>query len=374
MTRLDAISHKVTGGARLSLEEGLWLYKQADLEDLGSLANRVREHRHGNLTYYNRNLHLNYTNICEAACGFCAFHENTATSPGAFALTVGECLSYIREHFEEGMTEIHIVGGLNPGLPLSFYLDLVRGIHLHYPQLHIKAFSAVEIHFMAKKAGLSHRTILKQLISAGLGSLPGGGAEIFSPRVRSRICPHKVDAAGWLSIHESAHALGLPTNSTMLFGAIESLEERVGHMLMLRSLQDRTRGFQAFVPLAYQPGRGLPEIKEPPTEEDVLRTIAVSRLLLDNISHIKAYWVTTGLALAAALQNWGADDIDGTLVEERVCHSAGAPSPCSTSPEELKRIIRSAGREPAERTSIYHLLGYPPQSEQVHGFARKQQI
>jgi aminodeoxyfutalosine synthase len=254
------------------------------------------------------------------------------------------------------MTEIHIVNGLNPDLPMDYYTGLLRVIRQHYPQLHLKAFTAVEIHYFAEKFGLSYRAVIEQLLDAGLGSLPGGGAEIFALRARKRICRDKVDADGWIDVHRTAHRLGLKSNATMLYGTIETSEERIDHLLRLRSLQDETGGLQAFIPLAYhRENNRLGKLPEP-TGADDLRVMAVSRLMLDNVPHMKAYWIMLGVKTAQIAQRFGANDMDGTVVEEKIYHMAGAQTPDQLTVEELCRLIRAIGCEPVERTTTYELV------------------
>ncbi len=276
--------------------------------------------------------------------------------PSAYTMNTEQALEWIEKRYQPGMTEVHVVNGLNPQLPFSYYTDLLRAIRVRFPMLHQKAFTAVEIHYFAQKFGMSPRQVLEQLIEAGLGSLPGGGAEIFSARVRKRICRDKVDADGWLDIHRTAHQLGLKSNCTMLYGTIETRAERIEHLLRLRDLQDETGGFQAFVPLAYHPeGNRLRKIGAP-TADDDLRMIAVSRLMLDNIPHIKAYWIMLGLKMAQVAQRFGANDMDGTVIEEKIYHMAGAETPHELTIDELGRMIRAMGREPVERTTVYETV------------------
>ncbi len=353
MTSLEHLTEKVDSGERLSREDGVALFAHPDLLAVGQLANRVRERLHGGVTYYNRNLHLNATNICEADCLFCSFARLEEGMPHAYTMTVAEALEWVEDRYRPGMTEIHIVNGLNPALPFSYYTDLLQAIRGRFPQLHIKAFTAVEIDYFARKYRFSYRDVLQRLIAAGLGSLPGGGAELFAPRVRGKICRDKVDADGWLEVHRTAHRLGLKSNCTMLYGTIERVDERVDHLVRLRELQDETGGFQAFIPLAYhRENNRLGKLPEP-TAADDLRVIAVSRLLLDNIPHIKAYWVMLGVDTAQIAQRFGADDMDGTVVEEKIYHMAGATTPRSLTVEELQRLIRAVGREPVERNTVY---------------------
>ena len=356
---LQAIADKVEAGARLDAADGLILLEHPDLLGIGQIANRLRERLHDDAVFYNRNLHLNSTNICEADCLFCSFARLRQGMPGAYAMSIRESLAWIQRRYSPGMTEVHIVNGLNPDLPFDYYTDLLRAIRERFPALHLKAFTAVEIHYFAEKFGMSYREVLQRLIDAGLGSLPGGGAEIFAERVRRKICRDKVDAAGWLEVHHTAHRLGLKSNCTMLYGTVERLDERIDHLLRLRQLQDETGGFQAFIPLAYhRENNRLGKLPEP-TAADDLRMIAVSRLMLDNIPHIKAYWVMLGIATAQIAQRFGADDMDGTVVEEKIYHMAGSASPHALEVEELRRLIRAVGRRPVERNTVYDVAAVP---------------
>jgi aminodeoxyfutalosine synthase len=350
------IQDKVLNSQRLNQEEGEFLFNYPDLLSLGQLANVVRERIHRDVTYYNRNLHLNATNVCEADCLFCSFARLEAGMPQAVTMTLDEALSWISKRYSPGMTEIHIVNGLDPNLPFSYYEELLSRISAEYPDLHIKAFTAVEIHYFAEKFGMDYKEILERLIQVGLGSLPGGGAEIFADRVRKKICRDKVDAVGWLSVHRTAHMMGLKSNCTMLYGTIERIDERVDHLIRLRTLQEETAGFQAFIPLAFHPENNrLGKLEAPTTAED-LRVMAVSRLILDNISNIKAYWVMLSVQTAQIAQLFGANDIDGTVVEEKIYHMAGARTPNQLSVLELKRIIEAVGRRPVERTTTYEVV------------------
>lgn len=349
----QAIEEKVKSGARLSATDGEFLFNYPDLLAVGQLANGVREKLHGDITYFNRNLHLNATNVCEADCLFCSFARLKSGMPQAYTMDVQTALQWITERYRPGMTEIHIVNGLNPDLSFSYYTDLLSAIREQFPALHIKAFTAVEIHYFAEKYGMSYEEVLRALIDAGLGSLPGGGAEVFAERVRKKICRDKVNARGWLEVHAVAHSLGLKSNCTMLYGTIERIDERVDHLLRLRETQDRSGGFQAFIPLAYHPEGNRMGRLPAPTAADDLRIMAVSRLLLDNIPHIKAYWVMLGVKTAQLAQRFGANDLDGTVTEEKIYHMAGARTPDSLTVEELQELIRAVGREPRERNTVY---------------------
>src|SRR4051794_9201612 len=351
--RLAAIREQVEAGVRLSFEDGLYLEEEADLFTLGELANVVRERKNGNFTYYNVNTHLNPTNVCVYRCTFCAFRADLK-SPKGYVMTDDEILERAAEADRKGATELHIVGGLHHQKPYDWYLNVVRIIHLAYPRLHLKAYTAVEWDWFARLTGRPTRDLLAEFKDAGLGSLPGGGAEIFHPDVRDRICEHKADAAEWLRIHEEAHRLGLRSNATMLYGHIEKAEHRIDHLIRLRDLQDRTGGFQTFIPLAFHPDNTrLDHIKKASGVTD-LRVMAVSRLMLDNFAHVKAYWVMLGIKTAQVALSYGADDLDGTVVHEKIYHDAGSDSPQETTVAELRRLIEEAGRVPVERDTLYN--------------------
>ncbi len=354
--QLIQIHDKVREGEALSAEDGLFLFQHPDLLAVGQLANLVRERLHGDITYFNRNLHLNSTNVCEADCLFCSFARLKEGMPQAYTMSVETAMNWIRERYQPGMTEIHIVNGLNPDLEFSYYVNLLEAIRENFPMLHIKAFTAVEIHYFAEKFGMTYTEVLTQLVDAGLGSLPGGGAEIFAPRARKKLCRDKVEADGWLEVHRAAHNLGLYTNCTMLYGTVETLEERVDHLLRLRTLQAETGGFQAFIPLAYHPENNRLGAIGAPTGADDLRTVAVSRLLLDNIPHIKAYWIMLGIKTAQLAQRFGANDLDGTVTEEKIYHMAGSQTPNALTVTDLKRLITDIGRRPVERTTTYSVI------------------
>jgi aminodeoxyfutalosine synthase len=353
---LSDIESKVEAGERLSFDDGVRLFKSNNLMSIGRMANLVRERLHGDVTYFNRNLHLNSTNICEADCIFCSFARLKSGMPSAYSMTVEQAFNWINERYRDGMTEIHIVNGLNPDLDFEYYLGLLRMIRERFPKLHIKAFTAVEIHYFAEKFSMSYRQVLEELIQAGLGSLPGGGAEMFAPRARKKLCRDKVDADGWLDVHRTAHQIGLHSNCTMLYGTIETIEERVDHLLRLRALQDETGGFQAFIPLAFHPENNRLGAIGAPSGFDDLKTLAVSRLLLDSIPHIKAYWVMLGVKTAQLAQHFGSNDLDGTVTEEKIYHMAGSHSPDMLTVDQLKELIRNCGRSPVERTTTYRII------------------
>ena len=350
--RLRPIADKVLAGERLDAGEGLRLFESNDLLAVGWLANHVREKRHGDICYYNVNRHINPTNVCGAHCKLCAFGRD-ANSPGAYTFTLDEIWARAAEGVVEGATEFHIVGGLHPDLPFSYYLDLIRGIKQRHPQVHLKAFTMVEVGFYSRISKLSIRDTLLAMKEAGVDSLPGGGAEIFAPRVRKIICDHKVSGQMWLKIARTAHQVGLRSNATMLYGHIETHEERVSHLLDLRELQDETHGFVTFIPLQFHPDNtGLSHVPKP-TAFDDLKTIAVSRLLLDNFDHIKAYWIMLTPRVAQVALRFGANDLDGTVVEEKIYHDAGASTPQGLTHADLERLIRAAGRVPVERDTLY---------------------
>jgi aminodeoxyfutalosine synthase len=350
--RLMEIRDKVEAGERLSFEDGLYLEEQADLLTLGELANRVRERKNGNFTYYNVNTHLNPTNVCVYRCTFCAFRADLK-SPRGYVMSDEQILERAAEAERRGATELHIVGGLHHQLPYEWYLNVVRIIHQAHPRLHLKAYTAVEWDWFSRLTGRPTRELLAEFRQAGLGSLPGGGAEIFHPEVRDLICEHKADAEAWLRIHREAHGLGLRSNATMLYGHIEKAHHRIDHLCRLRALQDETGGFQTFIPLAFHPDNTkLSHIKKASILRD-LRTMAVSRLMLDNFPHLKAYWVMLGIKTAQIALSFGADDLDGTVVHEKIYHDAGSDSPQELTVAELRRLIEEAGRVPVERDTLY---------------------
>jgi len=349
---LKPIADKVLAGERLSFDDGVALYRTPDLLAVGWLANVIREKRHGNITYYNVNRHINPTNVCVAHCKLCAFGRDPG-APGAYTFTLEEMYERANQGVREGATEFHIVGGLHPDLPFDFFLELIRGLKQRHRHVHLKAFTMVEVHYFARIAKLSVDETLRKMKEAGVDSCPGGGAEIFHPRVRRIICDHKVSGRMWLSMAKKAHRLGLPTNATMLYGHVETAEERVDHLLKLREVQDETHGFVAFIPLAFHPDNTPLAHIPKPTGYDDLRNIAISRLLLDNFDHIKAYWVMLTPAVAQIALRFGANDIDGTVVEEKIYHDAGAKTAEYTSRADLERLIRAAGRIPVERDTLY---------------------
>jgi aminodeoxyfutalosine synthase len=360
---LADIDDKLQAGERLTLEDGVRLFNAPDLLAVGWLANREREKRHGARTYFNYNLRLEPTNVCEASCLFCSFARLKPGMPEAYTMSLEEAWDKLRQRANQPLTELHIVNGLNPHLPFSYYTDLLRGFKRIRPGIHLKCFTAVEIAYFADLYKMTDEQVLSELIDAGLDSLPGGGAEIFAERVRKKICHDKADADRYLSIHRLAHQLGLKTNVTMLYGHIETMEERVDHMMRSRALQDETGGFQAFIPLAFHPDNNQMRKLPAPSGTDTLRVHAVSRLMLDNIPHIKAFWIATGLEVAQTSLWFGVDDLDGTVQEEKIYHMAGSSTPEGMTTAALTRLVRAAGREPLERDTFYNIVNVPATSE-----------
>jgi aminodeoxyfutalosine synthase len=358
---LQDIRRKVEAGERLSTADGEYLFSpEVDLHALGELADVVRHRKNGDAAYYNLNLHLNPTNVCIYRCALCAYSRDEDDSR-AYAMSPADILARAKEAADAGCTELHIVGGAHPQRPFDWYLGIIRDLHAAFPRLHLKAWTAVEIDHFAHLANRTPRAILEDLMAAGLGSMPGGGAEIFDPQVRTEICPRKADAKTWLDIHRTAHELGLRTNASMLYGHIESIGHRIEHLVALRELQDATGGFQAFVPLKFHPentplsqrAADIPVCRRPASALDDLRLVAVSRLMLDNFDHIKAYWISLGVGTAQVALAYGADDLDGTVRHEQIHHDAGATSPESLTIDQLRTLITEAGREPIERDSLY---------------------
>jgi aminodeoxyfutalosine synthase len=350
--RLGPIRAKVEAGERLSAEDGVALYRTGDILALGYLANLVRERLHGNAAYFNVNRHINPTDVCVASCRLCAFGKHVR-DPKAYTMSLEEVWRRAGEGWSEAVTEFHIVGGLHPELTLDWYCEMLRGLRQRFPKVHLKALTMVEVAYLARRTKISVRETLERLRDAGVDSLPGGGAEIFNERVRRIVCDHKIDGGEWLETARAAHQLGLRSNCTMLYGHIESDEDRVDHLERLRALQDETHGFVAFIPLAFHPGHTQLEHIPTTTGFADIKNIAVARLMLDNIPHIKAYWVMMTPRIAQIALRFGADDLDGTVVEERVYHDAGATTEQGLRRGELLRLIRKAGREPVERDTLY---------------------
>jgi aminodeoxyfutalosine synthase len=350
--RLLPVLDKVRDGQRLSFEDGVTLYRSQDILAIGYMANIVRERMNGNVTFFNVNRHINPTDVCVASCRLCAFGKK-ARDPKAYTMSLEQVWESAGKGYSEAATEFHIVGGLHPELTLEWYCKMLRGLKERFPQVHLKAFTMVEVSFLAQRAKISIRETLQRLRDAGMDSLPGGGAEIFIERVRRIICDHKIDGEEWLSTARLAHEAGLKSNCTMLYGHIETEEDRVDHLVRLRALQDETGGFVTFIPLAFHPDNTPLQHIPKTTGFADLKNIAVARLMLDNIPHIKAYWIMMTPRIAQIAQRFGADDLDGTVVEERIYHDAGATTSQSLRRGELLQLIKAAGREPVERDTLY---------------------
>ena len=353
--KLEPIAAKVFAGERLSFDDGIGLYRSKDVLAVGWLANYVREKLHGDVTYFNVNRHINPTNVCVAACKLCAFGRKKGDASG-YTMALDEAWQTAASGYSEAVTEFHIVGGLHPDLPFEYFLDLVSGLKERFPKVHIKAFTMVEIAFLARRAKLTIEQTLEKLREAGVDSMPGGGAEIFAPRVRSIICDHKIDGSEWLETARLAHKHGFRSNATMLYGHIENDADRVDHLVKLREVQDETGGLQTFIPLAFHPENTPLDHLPVTTGLTDIRQIAVSRLVLDNFAHIKAYWQMLTPKIAQIALRFGADDLDGTVVEEKIYHDAGATTPQGMTRKELCRLITEAGRVPVERDTLYHAV------------------
>lgn len=351
---LADIRDKVLTGKRLDFDDGVRLYQSTDLLTIGALANHVREKRHGDAGYFVWNTHINHTNVCAATCDFCAFAAQPGEARG-YTMALDEVFKTV-EGLSKSIREVHIVGGLHPDLPWSYFTDMMKGIKRIRPDIHVKAFTAVEIWFFHKLYRKSLEAILSELKAAGLDSMPGGGAEIFAKETRNKIIRGKANAEQWLEVMRQAHRLGIPSNATMLYGHIESVEDRVDHLLRLRALQDETGGFVTYIPLAFQPWEAPAMKGHETTGFDDLKAIAVGRLLLDNVPHIKSYWIMIGPRLAQVGLSFGADDLDGTVTEEKIAHDAGARTPEILTVHELVRLIRAAGRRPVERDTVFNVV------------------
>jgi aminodeoxyfutalosine synthase len=350
--RLRPILDKVRAGERLSYDNGVTLYRTSDILALGYMANLVRERLHGDVTYFNVNRHINPTDVCVASCRLCAFGKK-ARDPKAYTMSLEEVWHRAGEGWTEAVTEFHIVGGLHPELSIDWYCEMLRGLKQRFPQVHLKAFTMVEIGYFARRHKMTNREVLVKLRDAGMDSCPGGGAEIFCERVRRIICDHKITGEEWIETARTAHELGLRSNCTMLYGHIENEEDRADHLVKLRALQDETGGFVTYIPLAFHPDNTpLQHIPKTTGFLDI-KNIAVARLMLDNIAHIKAYWIMLTPRIAQIALRFGADDIDGTVVEEKIYHDAGATTAQSLRRGELLALIRKAGREPVERDTLY---------------------
>jgi len=353
---LRSVYDRVVAGERVGEDDALHLFGHSDLNALGVIANVLRERHNGNYATYIRNLYVNYSNVCILSCQFCAFGAKKR-DPHAFELAIGEMAEKVKTGLEQGITEVHMVGGLHPTLPASWYLELLTTLRALDPDLFIKAFTAIEIRHLAERIfKKSISETLGELKAAGLGAITGGGAEIFDSGVRDRICRGKENAREWLEVHETWHGMGMRSTATMLYGHVETLEQRVDHLRLLREAQDRTRGFTAFIPFAFVPETTDMAHIVPATAADELRTLAVSRIYLDNFEHITAYWISYGLPLAALALNYGVDDLHGTIMEEKIFHMAGAKTPVGQSQEAFVSAIREAGREPVARDTWYRKL------------------
>ncbi|MFI3263142.1 MAG: CofH family radical SAM protein [Rikenellaceae bacterium] len=355
MTKLTEISQKIKAHVRLSFEELLYLSKDVELLELAKLSSIIRERFNGKDVYYNHNFHIEPTNICTFNCRFCSF-KKIETSPDAWCMSEDELLKYAEERYKKETTEIHLVGGVNPRQTLNDYISVIQKLRAKLPNVGIKAFSAIEHIYMIEKAGLSYDEGIKLLVEAGMNSITGGGAEIFAERVRKKICSDKPDAKKWLSLHEAAHKQGVKTNATMLYGHIETLEERIDHILQIRDLQDRHNGFNSFIPLKYRSfGNSLGSIGECSLVED-LKTVAISRIALDNVPHIKAYYPMYGKQRTEMALNFGADDLDGTPIESTKIYSMAGVNDNSITVEEIEDIIKKSGYIPVERDTFYNKI------------------
>ena len=352
---LSDIGEKIEKGERLTRQDGLRLLECDDLVSLGRLADKVKKEKSGDYVFFNVNHHINLTNVCLSRCKFCAFSCDL-DDPKAYTLSRDDVLRSAEAASKRGITEFHIVSALHPTLPFDYYVDIIRALKREFPDIHIQAFTAVEIQHFSNITGLSVKEVLSILKDSGLGSLPGGGAEVFSKRIRDMLCPKKASTDEWLNVMRTAHSLGLKSHATILFGHIETKEETIEHLLKLRALQDETGGFQSFIPLAFHPKNTFLEHLRKPTAFESLRMIAVSRLVLDNFLHIKSFWIMLGLDVSQISLHFGADDLDGTIGEEKITHAAGAETDVGIAKERLIGLIKEAGRTPVERDTLYNIL------------------
>jgi aminodeoxyfutalosine synthase len=350
---IEAIAEKVLAGERLDREDGLLAATTDDLVGVGRLANLVRERLHGDTTYYNINRHLNPTNVCVASCRLCAFYVPWREKDDGWTYTVDQAVEIAARDVDESVSELHIVGGLHPKLLVDYYEDLFRALKRRFPWIHLKALTMVELDFIAKASRITLEDLIARLRDAGLDSCPGGGAEVFAKRVRDQICDHKTDGARWLDTARAVHAAGIPSNCTMLYGHVETAEERVDHLLALRELQDETGGFQCLIPLAFHPDNTALDNLPPTGGRLDLQTIAVSRLVLDNVLHLKAYWIMLGEKIAQVALHFGANDLDGTIFDERITRAAGGTAGTGMTRQKLERLITEAGRTPVLRDTLY---------------------
>lgn len=352
MVTIDNIKKKLETNTPLTLEDGLFLYNEMELCELGQLADDQNKKINGNKVYYNRNLHLNHTNICTQRCRFCSFSRR-GEEPDAYLMDKDMMLEKVLKHQDEKIDEVHIVGGLHPKANLEFFENFISEIKEKLPSISIKALTAVEIDYFAKMSNITVSEVLGRLKEAGLSSLPGGGAEIFAEKPRKKLCPDKISGSEWLDIHGEAHKLGIKTNATMLFGHIESIEDRLNHLIALREQQDETGGFLCFVPLVYHPKNNFLGLKYKTSAVDILKTIALSRLMLNNFKHIKAYWIMLSAPLAQIALSFGANDIDGTIIEEKITHAAGAESEIGLTEDKIRELVTGTGKKPVLRDTLY---------------------
>lgn len=348
------LKEKLENNTRLTYEDGVALYRM-DLLELAHYASKIREEKFGRKTYYNINRHINPTNICKDVCQFCAYSASRK-NPQPYTLTHEEILETVANSVKNGIKEVHIVSAHNPETGLQWYLDVFRKIKAKFPDIHVKALTAAEIHFLSEEYGKSYEEIINLMIENGVDSMPGGGAEIFDEKVRKKICGGKVSSGQWLQIHEIWHKKGKKSNATMLFGHVESRENRIDHMIRLRTLQDKTGGLNAFIPLVYQKENNFLKVKDFPTAQEILKTFAISRIMLDNIPNLKAYWVTSTVKLALVAQEFGANDLDGTIEKESINSAAGADSANGMKQSEFIELIQSSGFQPVERDTLYNEL------------------
>jgi aminodeoxyfutalosine synthase len=362
------IIEKVEQGKRLSFEEGVALYESDDVFTVGRLADKVRFRLNGAAAYYNVNRHINYTNVCVIDCQLCqGAYARKPGEDGGYTMSLEAVFDFAAQKSDDSVTEFHVVGGLNPELPFQYYLDLLSGLRERFPSVHLKAFTMVELDFFTKITRKPLEWVIEQLLTAGLGSCPGGGAEIFAERARPLIAGHKISGSRWLECARKLHQMGVSSNATMLYGHVETIPERVDHLVRLRELQDETGGFQCFIPLAFHPENTAYRHLPPTTGTDDLKTIALSRLMLDNFRHIKAYWVTITPELAQIALRFGADDLDGTIIEERIIHGAGSETSLGLTRRRLEQLIRDAGCTPVERDTLYNQVGARERTSQETG-------
>lgn len=352
-SRMQSIMEKVKNNERLTLEDGVFLYESDDLLSIGQMANEVNLRKNGKKVYFIENMSLYFTNVCEAHCAFCNFRKDEGQE-GAYTLSGPEMVEYVRQHYHPGVREFHIVGGHNPHVPFQYYVDSLKALKESFPEVTLKAYTAAEIDFFSRISGLSYREVLQELMKAGLESLTGGGAEILSDHYRKKMRVTKADVSQYLQVHRTAHELGLKTHTTMLYGSIESHEDRIRHMMHIRELQDETNGFLVFIPLSMQPINPRAGIRRRNSAFEDLKTIAISRLMLDNFKHIKAYFINIGTQLTQVSLAMGASDVHGTIVKERISHSAGALTPEGITREDLIWLVKGAGRIPVERDTFYN--------------------